>query len=186
MSINTAMTSIADRIRGLLGLTGTMGLDAIASNLAVEQVNISDAFAAVSSNGGTVPDSQVSGNLAAAIGTIPTGATVQRESGTFTTDTGGNSIVECGFQPDLVYLQFGADKDGFIFSAAVAFAEETRSGTNNVCSWGDALGDNIAFVDINMWQSEQGFSVNIDFIAFDWGRIDADNAQISYTAVKYT
>ena len=112
MSINTAMTSIADRIRGLLGLTGTMGLDAIASNLAVEQANISDAFAAVSSKGGTVPDSQASGNLAAAIGTIPTGAAVQRKSGTFTTNTGGDSTVECGFQPDLVYLQFGADKGG--------------------------------------------------------------------------
>ena len=73
MSINTAMTAIADKIRGLLGLSGAMGLDAMASNLAVEQANITDAFAAVSSKGGTVPESKVSGNLAAAIGTISTG-----------------------------------------------------------------------------------------------------------------
>lgn len=186
MSVSTAMTAIADKIRGLLGLTGTMGLDAIASNLAVEQANIADAFAAVSSKGGTVPDSQVSGNLAWAIGTILTGAAAQRVSGTFTTNTGGEATVECGFQPDLVYLQFGADENGFIFSAAVAFAEESRSGTNNVCSWGNALGDNIAFVDINMLQSEQGFSVQINFVTFDWDYKDADNVQISYTAVKYT
>ena len=73
MSINTAMTAIADKIRGLLGLSGAMGLDAMASNLAVEQTNIADAYAAVSSKGGTMPESQVSGNLAAAIGTISTG-----------------------------------------------------------------------------------------------------------------
>ena len=73
MSINTAMTAIADKIRGLLGLSGAMGLDAMASNLAVEQTNIADAYAVVSSKGGTVPESKVSGNLAAAIGTISTG-----------------------------------------------------------------------------------------------------------------
>ena len=114
------------------------------------------------------------------------GVTVQRVSGTFTTNAVGEDAVVCGFQPDLVYLQFGADENGFIFSASVAFAEESRSGTINVCSWGDALGDNIAFVDINMLQSEQGFSVNINFVTLDWKYIDAANTQISYTAVKYT
>ena len=114
------------------------------------------------------------------------GVTVQRVSGTFTTNASGEDAVVCGFQPDLVYLQFGADENGFIFSASVAFAEESRSGTINVCSWGDALGDNIAFVDINMLQSEQGFSVNINFVTFDWTYIDAANSQFSYTAVKYT
>ena len=73
MSINTAMTAIADKIRGLLGLSGAMGLDAMASNLAVEQTNIADAYTVVSSKGGTVPESKVSGNLAAAIRTISTG-----------------------------------------------------------------------------------------------------------------
>lgn len=33
MSVSTKMTAIADKIRSLLGLTGTMGLDAMASNL---------------------------------------------------------------------------------------------------------------------------------------------------------
>ena len=114
------------------------------------------------------------------------GVTIQRASGTFTTDSKGKATVNCGFQPDLVYFQFGADKDGFIFSAAIAFAEESRSGTNNICSWGDALGDNIAFIDINVWQSEQGFYVSINWVTVDWSYKAAVNAQISYTAVKYT
>ena len=114
------------------------------------------------------------------------GVTIHRETGTFTTDSKGNATVNCGFQPDLVYFQFGADKDGYIFSAAIAFAEESRSGTNDICSWGDALGDNIAFIDINVWQSEQGFRVEINWVTVDWSYIDAANTQISYTAVKYT
>lgn len=114
------------------------------------------------------------------------GVTIQRATGTFTTDSKGKATVNCGFQPDLVCFQFGADKDGFIFSAAIAFAEEHRSGTNNICSWGDALGDNIAFIDINVWQSEQGCYLDIKWVTVDWSYIDAVNTQISYTAVKYT
>lgn len=33
MSLNSKMTAIADKIRALLGLTGTMGLDAMANHL---------------------------------------------------------------------------------------------------------------------------------------------------------
>lgn len=156
MSVQSEMTALANQVRRLSGETGALGISAMTTALAGATVG-----------GGS-------------------GVTVRRATGTFTTDSKGNATVNCGFQPDLVYFQFGADKDGFIFSAAVAFAEETRSGTNNVCSWGDALGDNIAFIDINVWQSEQGFYVDINWVTVDWGYIDAANAQISYTAVKYT
>lgn len=37
MSVKTKMTAIADKIRGLLGLTGTMGLDTMADNLSAAQ-----------------------------------------------------------------------------------------------------------------------------------------------------
>lgn len=33
MSVNSKMTAIADKIRALLGITGTMGMDAMANNL---------------------------------------------------------------------------------------------------------------------------------------------------------
>lgn len=156
MSVQSEMTDLANQVRRLSGETGTLGISAMTT-----------ALAGVTAGGGS-------------------GVTIQRATGTFTTDSKGNATVNCGFQPDLVYFQFGADKNGFIFSAAIAFAEESRSGTNNVCSWGDALGDNIAFIDINVWQSEQGFYVGINWVTVDWSYIDAVNAQISYTAVKYT
>lgn len=74
MSVNEKMTAIADKIRALLGISDTMGLDAMANNLVAEQTNVSAAFTAIGNKGGTVPPSKVSGNLASAIGTIPTGS----------------------------------------------------------------------------------------------------------------
>lgn len=71
MSVNSKMTAIADKIRALLGISGAMGLDAMATHLGTEQTNVASAFAAIGSKGGTVPTSKVSGNLADAIRSIP-------------------------------------------------------------------------------------------------------------------
>ena len=57
MSVNSKMTAIADKIRSLLGITGAMGLDAMATNLETEQTNVASAFSAVGDKGGTVPSS---------------------------------------------------------------------------------------------------------------------------------
>jgi hypothetical protein len=67
------MTSIADKIRTIRGTSGSMGLDAMATGLDVVQTDMTAAFSAVGDKGGTVPSSKVSGNLAAAINSIPAG-----------------------------------------------------------------------------------------------------------------
>lgn len=73
MSVNSAMTAIADEIRSILGISGSMGLDAMETNLGTVRNDLSNAFAAVGNKGGTVPASKVSGNLAGAIASIVTG-----------------------------------------------------------------------------------------------------------------
>lgn len=73
MSVNSAMTAIADEIRSILGISGSMGLDAMGTNLGTVRNDLSNAFAAVGNKGGTVPASKVSGNLASAIASIVTG-----------------------------------------------------------------------------------------------------------------
>lgn len=73
MSVNTKMTAIADKIRALLGLTGTMGLDAMATNLGTEQANVTAALTAIADKGVTVPDGSTSGALAGLIAAIQTG-----------------------------------------------------------------------------------------------------------------
>ena len=72
---------------------------------------VSNAFTAVGNKGGTVPSSKVSGNLATAIQSIPSGVAVQRKSGTVVTDSNGEATVVCGFKPDLVYIHLNEGKN---------------------------------------------------------------------------
>jgi len=73
MSVNSKMTAIADKIRSLLGLTGTMGLDAMANNLGTANTHVADALAALTEKG---VDSTGKGlaDLAALIAAIEAGA----------------------------------------------------------------------------------------------------------------
>jgi hypothetical protein len=102
------MTAINNKIRSILGITGKMGLDAMATNLETVSTNIADAFTAVSSKGGTVPETKVSGGLANAINSIQTdtGLSVQRKTGKITPSNGGFTV-NCGFKPDLVIIKNG-------------------------------------------------------------------------------
>ena len=186
MSVNSKMTAIADLIRALLGLSGTMGLDAMATNLGTEQTNINNAFSAVNSKGGTAPSSKVSGNLATAINSIPTGVTVQRKSGTFTTNKSGVVTVNCGFQPDLVVIkgELYDDSDGIrAFNGAAAFAEETRASIQNIAMWAtDCL-----VYDLYVVQNDTGFDVvQANFMDFDTATTTLANKTFDYVAVKYS
>ena len=73
MSVNSKMTAIADQIRALLGLTGTMGLDEMATHLGTEQSNVTAALAAIAGKGVTVPDGSNSDSLASLIAAIEAG-----------------------------------------------------------------------------------------------------------------
>jgi hypothetical protein len=83
MSVNSKMTAVADQIRGLLGLTGAMGLDAMAANLETEKTNITNALTALAEKGVTVPAGANSGNLAGLIAAIEAGGGLVA-SGSFT------------------------------------------------------------------------------------------------------
>lgn len=84
MSVNSKMTAIADKIRALLGTSSDLSLDAMATNLGTVQTNVSNAFTVIRNKGGTVPSSQVSGNLASAIESIPSGTTTSTTVGSAT------------------------------------------------------------------------------------------------------
>lgn len=106
MSVNSKMTAVADKIRNILGIAGTMGLDAMAENLETLRMNLTNAFAAIGSKGGTVPSSEISGNLEAAIQSIPDYVPVQRAAGSITIsyDSEKNTYINCGFTPDVVLI----------------------------------------------------------------------------------
>lgn len=71
MSVNSKMTAIADKIRILCGITGTMGLDAMASNLATLQSQITAALTEIANKGVDVPSGATAGNLASLIAILP-------------------------------------------------------------------------------------------------------------------
>ena len=182
MSVQTAMTAIADKIRSILGISGTMGLNAMATNLGTVHTDIDGAYTAVGNQGGTVPDSKFSGGLASAISSIPLGVTVQRKTGTFTT-SGSEFVVDVGFRPDLVMLHAGemAD-DGTKLHTAAAFYEDTREG------WGGVQTQLVSANGFYMFYirpTGSGFAGNSWHVDNNWAWNEY-STPISYAAVKYT
>lgn len=70
---DTTLTGIADKIRPLLGLTGTMTTDQMQTNLTTEQANITAALAALAEKGVEVPEGANSNALAGLIEAIEAG-----------------------------------------------------------------------------------------------------------------
>lgn len=73
---DTTLTGIADKIRSLLGLTGTMTTDQMQTNLTTEQANITAALAALTEKGVEVPEGANSNALAGLIAAIESGVKV--------------------------------------------------------------------------------------------------------------
>lgn len=183
MSIATKMTAIADKIRAILGISSKMGLDAMSTNLGTVQTNLNSAYTSVGNKGGTVPSSKTIGNLASAVDSIPLGAKLQRKSSSFTTNN-GSATVNCGFQPDVVYIkgsQSYDENDGHnnSFSTAIVFAEETRS--YPVTAMGKADG----VYDMLWTKTSKGFTVAMYKFDFSWNATRPAET-FNYVAIKYT
>jgi hypothetical protein len=176
--VNEKMTAINDKIRSLLGITGKMGLDAMATNLETEQTNVENAFTAVGSMGGTVPDSKVSGNLVSAINSIPKGASIQTKTGTFS--MAGN--VTCGFQPDFIYISLNETDDGYKYATGLDFVAGNTT-KFQVPLWG--TGDCLAY-DFKITRTTTGF--NVGKIERYYYNLDTDTPSktFNFKAIKYT
>ena len=77
MSVNSKMTAIADKIRALLGISGTMGMDAMATNLTTLQNQIASALSTLASKNISVPSGATAANLATLIAKLPDAVTVR-------------------------------------------------------------------------------------------------------------
>lgn len=181
--VNEKMTAIADKIRALLGLSGAMGLDAMATNLETEHTNIANAFAAVGNKGGTVPASKVSSNLADAINSISSGVTVQVKTGTVTDVSGTAKTVSCGFKPDAVfftgrYAIMKADVHcGVAFTEANVTSMETLFGNSS---------SSYLFSILTVGQTSSGFSVSGKRVSTSGTQTNESDRSMSYIAIKYT
>lgn len=140
--------------------------------------NVANAFTAVGNKGGTVPSAKVSGNLATAINTIPSGVTVQRKSGTVKSA----QTINCGFKPDLVVLRnTEAGADGW-YHPAFAF---TAMNMETLLAQAEITD---GFYYFSVTQTTTGFKCNyVNFYDFDWNWSGSNyTGSFDYTAVKYT
>lgn len=187
MSINAKMTAIADKIRSLLGITGTMGLDAMANNLGTVQTNVANAFTTIDNKGGTVPSSKTSGNLVSAIQSIPTTPIIQTDTGTFTTED-YCAYITCGFIPDIVTITRGEssedEDDGYIYISEVTLRMlGDEYAETNAALW--SYSDPYEVFSVYAWAEESGFGVYIKPYDESWGAYDTP-VTFNYIAVKYT
>lgn len=184
MSVNSNMTAIADKIRALLGLSGTMGLDAMATNLETEQTNIANAFTAVGNKGGTVPSSKVSGNLTDAIASIPDGVQVQIKTGTVTGVSGSAKTVNVGFKPDAVFITGKNSQDNnAVYHAGAAF---TQGNVTSAKSMFAPPGSGYVMSTLTLAQTSTGFSVKGTKLSTSFSSSNESNRSLDYIAIKYT
>lgn len=186
MSVSSKMTAIADKIRALLGISGTMGLDAMATNLGTEQTNVANAFTAVGSKGGTVPASQISGNLAEAINSIPEGVTVQRASGSVSL-TSSDKTVNCGFLPDALFFTLNETYTDsgttYQYGTGIFFSEMASSRGFDCVMYGSDFRYTYEF-----WgkRTTSGFTAAYQRETISNGSISSSSKSFSYVAIKYT
>lgn len=146
--------------------------------------NVSAAFTAIGNKGGTVPSSKVSGNLASAINSIPKGVTVQRKSGTFTTNSSGEATVNCGFKPDAVFFT-GTNpmSNNSAFHAGVAF---TEVGVNSMETIFVPPSTSYLFASFVTTQATSGFTVKGFRVSTSLQTSTDSNHTVNYIAVKYS
>lgn len=113
---------------------------------------------------------------------------VQRKSGSFTTDKNGAATVNCGFQPDIVYIKgpdYEEDGNHFPMSASVAFEIETRAGYPNIQMLNPDAGSKMLY-DLTFERTAAGFAADFWSYNGDWHYEAVKNTTFEYTAVKYT
>lgn len=112
------------------------------------------------------------------------GVKVRKASGTFTTNTSGVATVDCGFQPDFVYVQGRTDVDDngtFDCSMSMAFNEDARTNQKNTLIWAED-----GLLDAIWTRSSTGFSVTLGIYDWNYEYTLENTKTYSYVAVKYT
>ena len=209
MSINNKMTTIADKIRGLIGSSEKMGLDAMATNLDIEKNHIDAALNAVANRGVVIPNGSNSGNLSGLINSIGSASVIKKE-GTFKCQYGETQYVpypleelkdyhidvNIGFKPDLLIIHSHLNRDPNVYDFMFGFIDMTAWFTPNyidnplawwICETYDDREDE--YINCIVKPNDNGFTV---FSLFHWYS-DSEQSywyrpedEFAYTAIKFT
>ena len=163
---DTTLTGIADKIRPLLGLTGTMTPEQMQTNLTTEQANITAALAALAEKGVDVPAGSNSNALAGLIAAIEAGGG-SVSIGDVTLAESGNSIElehNLGAIPNKAVLIRGAN--GVAKTRQTLFVvSEKKTGARCVYS-GSSSTVNVT-TGISAYFQVDAYKINGDFVSAD-------------------
>ena len=113
------------------------------------------------------------------------GGEVQRAEGSFTPNSSGEATIDCGFKPDLLFLDttgsYPFDGGRYLMSGAFAFAEESRLEGNNIMVTSfPHLGNEGGYYDVVAIQMDTGFQVYVVLNDSPF------TYNVNYVAVKYS
>lgn len=139
---------------------------------------------AIRKKGGTSASMSFPNGFSSAINAISTGVTVQRKSGTFTTNSSGSATVNCGFKPDAVFFT-GTNpmSNNDAFHAGVAFAEVGVTSMETIFV---PPSTSYLLSSLVTTQSKSGFTVKAIRISTSVQTSDDSNHTVNYIAVKYS
>lgn len=139
---------------------------------------------AIRKKGGTSASMSFPNGFSSAINAISTGVTVQRKSGTFTTNSSGAATVNCGFKPDAVFFT-GTNpmSNNSAFHAGVAF---TEVGVNSMETIFVPPSTGYLFASFATTQSTSGFTVKAVRVSTSMQTSNDSNHTVNYIAVKYS
>ena len=123
-------------------------------------------------------------------GTMNAGVTVQKKSGTFRTNSSGEATVDCGFKPDLLFLNNGGTDtfSGYKYYMSATFAFEAESRTDdmmNLAMWAGSSSSSYEIIDFCAEPTSTGFNVWVQALDSSWNNYDYSGS-FNYVAVKYT
>lgn len=121
--------------------------------------------------------------MASKINGIPTGATIQRKTGSFTTNTSGKATIsDVGFQPDLITIFLtnynGTTEEGL----SIPFAEQSYPSLSYTAVGYASDG----IYEAAMTRSSTGFTVTMYNLGWNMGYSVLRNKTFNYIATKYT
>ena len=123
-------------------------------------------------------------DMASRINAISTGVTVQRASGTFTTNSSGSATVDCGFQPDFVVLTKNeTDSYGCFYAAAIPFSDYSDK-IMEIAMW--STNNTYSLYSISPTRSAAGFTVAVRKYDDNWSGSNLTNSTFNYIAYKIT
>lgn len=152
--------------------------------------NVTDALAAIAAKGVTMPTGSKSDALAELIGAIEAGGggvTVQKQSGTVTTNSNGAATISCGFKPDVVLVRIATyTEDNYNYDSNLAFVFKEKTSGDTYYLTNMAWKDSTTLVTATATVSNTGCSLNLYEYNSSWTGSYFSNETLSWVAIKYT